>query len=1038
MNKYRHKHKTWIKIIAAGVVCLFLMNSIVWGDIKIETVTLSPEMRTTISKFRKEFEKKYFLLAHDAVNEHILGQIQKETNGDFSKMDQYEDEVISSEGQHTGVLVVSIKGLFKNTGQFAHIGFGSHERNTEQKPIIYIDSEAYYDEGKLQPARQIILMHEKNEIYQWLKKAKDLNIPLSELRKRWIKNNIEKAKKDAKSFHAAANENYNIEQLFNQYSYMLDWEAIQKAYKKHGLDLDDKKDINAAAFSVNAGKDIIADNNNMRMAIESILNCVGTISQDTKNIIESRLKMYMGTACANSLPGIRMVNGEEEWFFGKDWIRVDECNISLAEKDQYKFVSIADLAGLVLPQGKQIKIHTDVDTAVKGLKLLQEMLDSFPKEMVKKIESDESFFYDLICNFSGITPENLIMIFYYKNTGFTKTEIKTLKDAIEKYDNFLLIDEGYKPSGLKEALLFGTGVFLDKQITVLNSDNENIGTINGAEYVQNIKKANAGKEKMWEDMLPDGTFRFQIINIKAANKVMKEHPGYFPEEARINTKTWLKNNLYEWDYAEGKEPTRKQNVRYGLLSGFCLNAVEKFSNKADVKFLIKIGPALEERFTEEEIEYIDVEHGSELTYEKLLRIKKIFKEKAGDLLTDKEIEAVLIALREESIDLDSLYTTGWHAFDEQDKIWQQKLDEVFVEAVKRAHSKGIFNYSIETINIWRSKTKILGKSPPAECLKIIKRTELFEETIDREKGVTPEKMLGLYPDIPTDARRYVLNSVYKQFEVLVDLGIFERVREGGYCFSDIMMDQNKGDIYTKSLINAVCNIKYKFSKADEEKQLLWQDNIPKEKVPVVKELIKMTIFNQINTDQKPIIPKNKILWHIIEPGLLSEAQKVSSFIQEINTASKESKSPERIWLLKEGESIEQAIDYIKGICSNAIFDVALSNSSHIDNVPGYVKENEIKMLVFEGKVGDFSQIGGIIAALGALHLEEEKIIPTLLQIYAAINGSCYEGKIPLSSDLQLPRAFARSFVFKLPPAVSLPVDDIPKLNGKLLRILMAA
>jgi len=1018
-------------------MCLLFSNSIVWGDVRLESTTLSPEFRTAMGKFREEFETKYFLLAHDAVNEYIHGQIQKEANGDFSKMDQYEDEVIISDNRCIGILIVSIKGLFEKTGQFAHVGFGSHENNQRHKPIIYIDSEAYYNEGKLQPAKQIILMHEKNEINQWLNKARELDIPLSELRTSWVKNNIDKAKKDANLFHATANSNYNIEQFFNQYSYMLDWAAIYKASQKHGLDSNDKKDINVAAFFMNTGKDLISDNDNMRIAIEIILIYLGKIGLNQKNFIRSRLKTYMDIVRAQNLPGIRIIDGEKEWFFDKNWIRKNESNINLQEKDRYKFVSIADLAGLALPCGKLIELPTDVDMAVKGLEVLQKTLNSFPKKTLQKIENDRSLFQDLLCVFLGVSPERQLIIGCSKNRGFTKTEIKIIKRAIKNNNNFLLIDNGYKPSSFKKALVSEPNVFFNSHIIdILDSDNKTLGTISGTKYIQMVKESSAKTREMFMKTLNDGIFRSQVINVDAATRVMREHPGYFPKEARANPKTWLKNNRSEWDHINNsKNPGRKKHIRYGLLSGFSLNASEKFVDNADENFLEQIGPTLKERLTEEEIKYIDVEYRSELTYEKLWRIIKIFKEKAGDLLTDKMIGSLIIALRGELEGCDSLYDSGWIKFDDGDQMWQQKLDEIFIEAVKRAYTKGTFNYSIETINTWLSEKTLLGKASPEICLKIIKRNKLFEEAIDREKGITPEKMLTLYPENPTAAEPYILSALYKKFELLVDWGVFVRNRKGHYCFSDIMLDQGRCNVFTKSLINAVCDIKYKIGMGDEEK-ILNRGDIPQEKKPVVKELIKMTIFNQIGIDQEPVIPKNKILWHIVESSLLSETQKMSSFIQKVNNASKKSKSFERIWLLKDGESIGQVIDSIRGICSNAIFDVALSNPDHIDSVPVYNKDNEIKILVFEGKVGDFSQIGGILDALKALHLEEEKVISALLHIYAVINGSCYEGKIPLSSDLKLPREFARNFIFKLPPVTPLPVNDISKMNEKLLKVLI--
>jgi len=158
----------------------------------------------------------------------------------------------------------------------------------------------------------------------------------------------------------------------------------------------------------------------------------------------------------------------------------------------------------------------------------------------------------------------------------------------------------------------------------------------------------------------------------------------------------------------------------------------------------------------------------------------------------------------------------------------------------------------------------------------------------------------------------------------------------------------------------------------------------------------------------------------------------------MNNASKESRSPERIWILRRGESIRQAVSRIKKECPSAIFDVALTNINHIKRVPILKGEDKIKMLVFKGKAGDFRQVGGVIAALRALHLPKGDIIPTLLRIYSAMEGSLYQGKIPPPSAVDDPREFARTFIFDLPPIRSMSVNDIPKMNEQLLKLLTAA
>ena len=106
---------------------------------------------------------------------------------------------------------------------------------------------------------------------------------------------------------------------------------------------------------------------------------------------------------------------------------------------------------------------------------------------------------------------------------------------------------------------------------------------------------------------------------------------------------------------------------------------------------------------------------------------------------------------------------------------------------------------------------------------------------------------------------------------------------------------------------------------------------------------------------------------------------------------------------------------------------------HIDQVP-----EKVKMLVFKGET---RQIEGIMAALRTLHLPKDEIITSILQIFKVMGAIPHENNKPLGEllhHLDNPKEFARNFVYILPPVTSLPVNDIPKINEKLLKLLTAA
>lgn len=317
------------------------------------------------------------------------------------------------------------------------------------------------------------------------------------------------------------------------------------------------------------------------------------------------------------------------------------------------------------------------------------------------------------------------------------------------------------------------------------------------------------------------------------------------------------------------------------------------------------------------------------------------------------------------------------------------------------------------------------KGSPADLLETIRdNDELLRKALS-EEGITASEM--------AEVRPFSRSTVNIEFEILKDLGILVKADKAyHYKFADIMKGENEN--YTKTMINAINDIRYQVGESGDERPL-HRGTIPEERIDTVKELVKMTLLHEINVMQKPVIPEDKVLWHIIDPELLSASQQNSGFFQIINKASKESDARERIYIKSSKESVESVIRKLKESTPNAVFDIALSSPKLISRVPKYEGENEIKILVFEGQVGDFSQIEGIVAALRALHLERDQAVLSLLRIYSAITGRAYEGEIPSMDDV---RDFARKFIIKLPPATKLAIEDIPKLNQMLLKLLTAA
>ena len=288
---------------------------------------------------------------------------------------------------------------------------------------------------------------------------------------------------------------------------------------------------------------------------------------------------------------------------------------------------------------------------------------------------------------------------------------------------------------------------------------------------------------------------------------------------------------------------------------------------------------------------------------------------------------------------------------------------------------------------------------------------------------------------------FSLRTVQREFESLKELGIFVPApdRRGFYKFSEMFIGEDED--HTRTMINAVNGIRYG-TNSNGNAHPLHRGDIPSNSRSTLKELIKMTVLHQKNIMRyAPSVGKDKVLWHLIEHDVVSDSQK-SSFIQRINNASKRSRSAERLWILRNDETIYEAVERIRSFCPNALFDVALSSSDHMENVPVLKGDNRIKMLVFEGSSNDIRQIEGIILALGTLHLPEDRAVAELKDLFHILTGTPYiNGKfddIKLREMLvQAPRDFARNFIFTLPPAEEY-VDDIDELNKRLLTFLTAA
>jgi len=185
----KQKHNIWFKTIAIVIVCTLVIADIAWAAPDARRCaknTLSPPLRVTRDDHKEQFAlkayKKY-LVEEDAADEYIKGQIEHEIDvfvqqeGSLSKGEakwrgertrplRISDPALKGKidyrdydlGDLDTVMLVSVTGILRNLGQFAHVGLRGRHYGM---PVIYIDSRFFKD------AENTIQRHDIDEIILW-------------------------------------------------------------------------------------------------------------------------------------------------------------------------------------------------------------------------------------------------------------------------------------------------------------------------------------------------------------------------------------------------------------------------------------------------------------------------------------------------------------------------------------------------------------------------------------------------------------------------------------------------------------------------------------------------------------------------------------------------------------------------------------------------------------------------------------------------------------------------------------------------------
>lgn len=955
------------------------MESIAFSFIPADNDKLAPPLRSKADEFRIRFLVGEVLLSHKQNNAYIKSKI------DGIGYEKLNKALVTIKGVEGNAELIAIPGLLKFTGLLAHAGLGRYYG----KPVIYIDSDLYYDED--------IRQHEFDKVSKWEALRKLLGLEPQEMRK-WILDNIETP--------------VSNEKLPSEYRNKTSCQIAEIIHKSpHRIDRLYKQYVNAVGYEY--------------LAVLTVYDDGGMEYKKDITIAAHKKKRADKTSVTKSFPPTKKIEKEET---ASD-LRAKTPQViipTMLQSDEWPTFSFQ------FKSAKEPRRILEFVTAHGLTKMGFADPDIFQRYMGTLIDIPEPRLNDAMMKFlrseygekfikalARLGINNLIIDVIHPHIWDDYDYAFAVRNIIPQY-NTLYVSIPYPQLDNAE----------DRHAKI-------------ASWLV------LPMRHMWESRWGHDTLTVEGVYFQKDNPIpvlsAPKIPEYFcflemlrrgkvlPEQICLS----LQGQAYSKYLSELK--TKSQNLSQDELAAMLWDQLEEGGEPINLCLTDKHTSVtcdirrnvtspdfrLRSEQPEQYAHLIQKPSGIELRYivkswdkknEPFLRIdaSTFFKNQIAQPLSG--LNGKNLADAAEHV-LAKIY-----GFD-HDLCCRLIGDAVEADVLKFTNDNAYF------VDVAKSKNEepqtIWGgnKGSPSACLGTIKNdASLFDKALNKENGIKVSEVANLRPYHPS--------TVYKEFKILKDLGIFVSVerKRGNYRFSDMMIGPDEN--YTKTLINAINDIRCQVGKRGEERPLhRW--NIPDGKTDLVKELIKMTILHRINLIQKPAIPEGKVLWHILEQDIVSISQR-SSFTQEVNNAAERSKASERIYMLKRNESIEDAINHINRDHPDAIFDIALSAENHIGKVPG-----DIKRLVFKGSAGDVTQLEGIVAALRALHGPREDVIPTLKRIYAVLKGAACQYEIP-PDTIDDPVKFARNFIFDLPPTEPIPADEISKMNERLLQLLVAA
>jgi len=196
----------------------------------------------------------------------------------------------------------------------------------------------------------------------------------------------------------------------------------------------------------------------------------------------------------------------------------------------------------------------------------------------------------------------------------------------------------------------------------------------------------------------------------------------------------------------------------------------------------------------------------------------------------------------------------------------------------------------------------------------------------------------------------------------------------------------------------------------------------------------MDELHKINSALLPAVPDNKTLWHVIPIQLIPSPIR-GKFLEMVTELNSQPLLKEKIKIVTERQDLQTEI-YKLAESGTAIVDVAFTSADDLEMLTQIETKDKIKALVFEGEMGNFIQLEGIIASLRALQTGN---VPVLLQLYEKLTGSAFSGsESSILASLNNPDQLAKKLTFILKPITIIDGNALSEMNKLLLEFIHSA